>query len=128
MTRAAFRTLPAALAAGLLTAFAACGSNEDPPAGAKMAFELTDAGCSPHDASVAAGPIQFKIENGGTAKVTEMEIMEGDKVLGERENITEGLSTDFTLTLEKGRYTIYCPGGSDERGTLTVTGEALGRQ
>jgi iron uptake system component EfeO len=122
MTRIAFRTVPTALAAGLLTAFAACGSNEDPPAGAKtMTFELTDAGCSPHDTTAAAGPIQFKIENGGTAKVTEMEIMEGDRVLGERENITEGLSTDFTLTLEKGRYTIYCPGGSDERGTLTVT-------
>jgi iron uptake system component EfeO len=123
MSRIAFRTVPTALAAGFLTAFAACGSNEDPPAGAKkMAFELTDAGCSPHDASVAAGPIHFQIENAGTAKVTEMEIMEGDKVLGERENITEGLSSDFTLTLEKGSYTIYCPGGSDERGTLTVTG------
>jgi iron uptake system component EfeO len=124
MSRIAFRAVPTALAAGLLTAFAAaCGSNEDPPAGAKtMSFELTDAGCSPRDATTAPGPIQFKIENGGTAKVTEMEIMEGDRVLGERENITEGLSTDFTLTLEKGNYTIYCPGGSDERGTLTVSG------
>jgi iron uptake system component EfeO len=124
MSRIAFRALPTALAAGLLTAFAAaCGSNEDPPAGAKtMSFELTDAGCSPRDATTVAGPIQFQIENGGTAKVTEMEIMEGDRVLGERENITEGLSSDFTLTLEKGSYTIYCPGGSDERGTLTVSG------
>jgi len=51
-----------------------------------------------------------------------MEIMEGDKVLGEEENITDGLDGSFSATLEAGRYTIYCPGGSDERGTLTVTG------
>jgi iron uptake system component EfeO len=125
MSRIALRAVPTALAAGLLALFAAaCGSNEDAPAGARtMTFELTDAGCSPHDARAAAGPIQFEIENGGTAKVTEMEIMDGDTVLGERENITEGLSSSFALTLEKGEYTIYCPGGSDERGALTVTGD-----
>ena len=125
MTRVAFlRAVPIFLATGLLAAFAAaCGSSDDPPAGAKtVALELTDAGCSPATANAPAGPIHFQIENAGTAKVTEMEIMEGDKILGERENITEGLSSDFTLTLEKGSYTIYCPGGSDERGTLTVSG------
>jgi hypothetical protein len=26
------------------------------------------------------------------------------------------------VTLNAGKYTIYCPGGSDEEGTLTVTG------
>jgi iron uptake system component EfeO len=124
MSRIAFRAVPTVLAAGLLAVFAAaCGSNEDAPAGARtMTFELTDAGCVPHDAEAAAGPIQFEIENGGSAKVTEMEIMDGDTVLGERENITEGLSSSFALTLEEGEYTIYCPGGPDERGTLTVTG------
>ncbi|HEY0318661.1 MAG TPA: cupredoxin domain-containing protein [Solirubrobacterales bacterium] len=125
MTRIAFRALPTALAAGLLAVFAAaCGSNEDPPAGAKtMIFQLTDAGCTPHHARVAAGPINFEVENGGTTKVTEIEVMDGDTVLGERENITKGLSSSFALTLESGEYTIYCPGGSNERGTLTVSGE-----
>jgi iron uptake system component EfeO len=128
MSRIAFRAIPTALAAGLLAAFAvACGSNDDPPAGAKtVTFELTDAGCSPRNTEIAAGPVQFEIENGGTAKVTEMEIMDGDTVLGERENITEGLSSSFALNLEKGEYTIYCPGGSDERGTLTVTADPEG--
>lgn len=101
----------------------ACGSSEDPPADAKkIAFKLTDEGCEPHDATAPAGPIAFEIENAGTSKVTEMELMDGGEVLGEEENIAAGLDGSFSVTLEAGRYTIYCPGGSDERGTLTVTG------
>jgi iron uptake system component EfeO len=119
--------LPPLASAGLALALAlglgACGSSDDAPAGAKtVAFELTDAGCEPRDAKAPAGPINFEIENGGTSKVTEMEVMEGDKILGEEENITDGLSGSFSLTLGAGEYTIYCPGGSEERGTLTVTG------
>src|SRR3954453_19633181 len=102
----------------------ACGSSEDPPADAKkMAFKLTDAGCEPHAAKAPAGPITFEIENAGTSKVTEMEIMDGETVLGEKENLSDGLSGSFSLTLEAGEYTVYCPGGDDERGTLTVSGE-----
>jgi iron uptake system component EfeO len=117
--------VPVLAFAALLLVFAAClsacGSSEDPPADAKtIAFELTDAGCEPHDAKAPAGPIVFEIENAGTSKVTEMEIMDGEKVLGEEENITDGLSGSFSATLEAGEYTIYCPGGSEERGTLTV--------
>lgn len=113
----------AALALTLSVTLSACGSSDAAPAGAKTVnFKLTDAGCEPHDARVPAGPIAFEIENAGTSKVTEMEIMEGDKVLGEEENITDGLDGSFSATLEAGEYTIYCPGGSDERGTLTVTG------
>lgn len=120
-----FRAALCAGAVGLLAVFAtACGSSEDAPAGArKMRFELTDAGCEPHDAKAPAGPIAFEIENAGTAKVTEMEIMDGETVLGEKENLSDGLSGSFSLTLDAGEYTIYCPGGDDERGTLTVSGE-----
>ena len=111
------------LALVLSVALSACGSSDAAPAGAKtIGFKLTDAGCEPHDAKAPAGPIAFEIENAGTSKVTEMEIMEGDKVLGEEENITDGLDGSFSATLEAGEYTVYCPGGSDERGTLTVTG------
>lgn len=111
-------------AVGLLAVFAtACGSSEDAPAGAKqMTFKLTDAGCEPHGAKAPAGPIDFEIENAGTSKVTEMEIMDGDTVLGEKENLSDGLSGSFSLTLGAGEYTIYCPGGDVEEGTLTITG------
>ena len=49
-------------------------------------------------------------------------MLDGDEVLGEKENLSDGLSGNFSLTLEQGKYTLYCPGGTDERGTLTVTG------
>ena len=107
----------AALAAG-------CGSSDDAPAGAKkMAFKLTDAGCEPNSAKAPAGPIVFDVENAGTSKVTELEVMDGETILGEVENLSDGLSGSFSLTLEQGEYTLYCPGGEDEKGTLTVSGE-----
>ena len=124
MNRNHLRACLCAGAFGLLAGFAtACGSSEDAPAGAKqMTFKLTDACCEPHDAKAPAGPIAFEIENAGTSKVNELEIMEGEKVLGEEENITDGLSGSFSLTLGAGEYTIYCPGGDVEEGTLTITG------
>jgi len=102
----------------------ACGSSEDPPPGAKkLSFELTDEGCLPHAAKAPAGPISFEAENTGSTKVTEIEVMEGETILGEKENLSDGLSGSFSLTLDAGQYTIYCPGGDVERGALTVSGE-----
>jgi len=110
---------------GLLAGLSAgCGSGEDAPAGAKrMSFTLTDAGCEPNQAKAPAGPIVFEVENAGTSRVTEFELLDGDTILGEVENLADGLAGTFSLTLGKGEYTLYCPGGSDERGTLTISGE-----
>jgi iron uptake system component EfeO len=110
-------------AAGLIAAVAGCGSSSDAPPGAKkLSFTLTDAGCEPAEAKVPAGPVSFEVTNDGSASVTELEVLDGDKILGERENITEGLSGSFSLTLDQGEYTLYCPNGTEsERGTLTVT-------
>lgn len=114
------------LALGALGAFAVgCGSSEDAPPGAKkLSFKLTDAGCVPNSTSAPAGPIVFEVENAGTTAVTEIEVMEGDSILGEKENVADGLSGSFSLTLDAGDYTIYCPGGSNEEGTLSVTGKS----
>lgn len=123
----AVRTPFLAAALGLFAlAAAGCGSSsEDPPPGAKkMSFELTDAGCEPHDANAPAGPIVFEVENAGTSKVSEFEVLDGETILGEKENLSDGLSGSFSLDLEAGEYTLYCPGGNDERGTLTVTGKS----
>jgi len=113
-------------AVGLLAAFgSACGSSEHTPAGAKkLSFELTDAGCLPHQAKAPAGPITFEAENTGSSMVTEIEVMDGETILGEKENLSDGLSDSFSLSLDAGDYTIYCPGGDQERGTLIVTGGA----
>jgi iron uptake system component EfeO len=112
--------------AGLLALFVtACGSSDDAPKGAKtMSFKLTDAGCDPHNAEAPAGPIVFEVENAGSGSVIELEVLDGDTILGEVENLSEGLSGSFSLTLEKGEYTLRCNGGSEEDGTLTVTGGA----
>ena len=55
--------------------------------------------------------------------MTEFEVLDGDRILGEAENVTPGLEGQFTLTLDPGTFETYCPGGSSERGTLIVTGE-----
>ncbi len=122
MNRNAVRSTLLAAALAASAAFAtACGSSEDTPENATTkAFPLTDAGCVPNAATAPAGPIVFEVENAGTSKVTEFEVMDGDEVLGEKENLSDGLSGSFTLTLDAGEYTLYCPGGADERGTLTV--------
>jgi iron uptake system component EfeO len=126
MKRVPLRALLAAAAFGLLALFvAACGGSSDKaPAGSKeMTFKLTDAGCEPHNANAPAGPINFQVENDGSGSVTELEVLDGETILGERENITEGLNGSFSLTLEEGEYTIRCNGGTEEDGTLKVTGE-----
>ena len=125
MNRLSVRAALIAAAVGLLAVFAAaCGSSEDAPAGAKkMSFKLTDAGCDPHDAKAPAGPITFEIENEGSSKVTEMEVLDGETILGEKENLSDGLSGSFSLTLEEGEYILRCNGGDEEDGTLTVSGK-----
>jgi iron uptake system component EfeO len=124
MKRVPVRALIAVGALGLLALFvAACGSSDKAPAGSKeLSFTLTDEGCSPHDAAAPAGPINFKVK-GESAGVTELEVLDGETLLGERENITDGLSGSFALTLEEGEYTVRCNGGSEEDGTLKVTGQ-----
>lgn len=119
----------AAIAAGALALVAllvaACGSSDSPPSGSKqLTFKLTDAGCEPREATAPAGPIDFKVENGGTSKYSELEVRDGETILGERENITEGLSGSFSLTLEEGEYTLRCnEGGGEGEATLKVTGK-----
>jgi iron uptake system component EfeO len=123
MNRLFPRPLLIAAGFGLLALAAGCGSSDDPPKGAKsLAFELTDAGCVPNSTKAPAGPIVFEVENAGTSKVSEFEVLDGDTILGEKEDLSDGFSGSFSLTLEKGKYTLYCPGGDDEKGTLTVSG------
>ncbi len=125
MIRIPIRPVLVAVSLGATATFAsACGSSDDAPAGAKkMAFQLTDAGCVPNTANAPAGPIVFDVENAGTSKVTEFEVLDGETIMGEVENLSDGLSGSFSLSLDQGDYTLYCPGGEDERGTLTVTGK-----
>jgi iron uptake system component EfeO len=103
---------------------AACGEESTSGGGGtSVAVKLTEAGCDPVELDVAAGKTTFEVTNDGADAVTEFEVMDGEKVLGEAENVAPGLSGEFTIDLEPGDYTTYCPGGTTaERGKLTVTG------
>ena len=120
----------AALSAAVVTLTSACGSDavvagQATVAGApKVTVSLTDDGCAPSPTTVPAGPTNFEMRNAGAGAVTEAEVMQGDRILGEKENLTPGLSGTFSLRLTEGTYTVYCPNARTERSTLTVTAAA----
>src|SRR4051794_31774861 len=131
MNRIPVRAALIALTAGLLTAFAtACGSSGDSTSSSSdaktLSFKITDDGCDPHDVKAPAGPINFEIE-GDSASVTELEVLDGETILGEKENLTEGLTGSFSLTLEEGEYVVRCNGAEQEDGRLTVSGRLAGQ-
>jgi iron uptake system EfeUOB component EfeO/EfeM len=84
---------------------------------------ISDDGCAPDPIRVSAGPVTFAVTNDGSASVTEFEVLDADDhVLGEVENVVPGDERTFTVTLEPGSYTSYCPNGTEvERGTVDVT-------
>lgn len=114
-TKAAAGTVTAALVVALLAVGAGAATKE-------VKIDLTDKGC-PKQLTVAAGETRFEIENVDATVVTEFEVLDGKKVIGEKENLTPGLSGSFTVDLQPGKYTTLCPNGDRERGALVVTGK-----
>jgi iron uptake system component EfeO len=91
--------------------------------GGTVEVAITEAGCEPARLEIPAGPTNFEVENKGAGNVTEFEVLDGDRVLGEAENIADGLTGSFSINLKAGEYVTYCPNGTtSERGTLVVTG------
>jgi len=125
------RTQVASVACLLLLAaivLAGCGGS-DPSGGGSgrtVAVKLTDAGCDPAALKLDAGRTTFEVTNAGTGRVSELELLKGARILGEKENLVAGLSGTFTLTLQPGEYTLSCPGGtSSATGVLTVGGSRV---
>jgi iron uptake system component EfeO len=94
---------------------------------AAVAVSASDDECKLSRSEVKAGTNTFAVTNQGS-KVTEFYVYaEGDRVMGEVENIGPGLKRDLIVELTAGRYQTACkPGmaGNGIRGDLTVTGEA----
>jgi iron uptake system component EfeO len=113
----------------VLIAAAGCGSNSSSDKSAqRLTVKLVDEGCSPSKLDAKSGSTTFNVENSGTAKVTEFELKnQKGIILGERENVVEGIPASFTLDLEPGTYVLSCPNGDrEDQGKLVVSGKPLG--
>lgn len=100
-------------------------TNADTPEDRNVAITIADSGCSTDRTEISAGPATFKVTNKDAKVVNEAELVNAEgRILGERENLTPGLSASFSLNLDAGDYTIYCPGAETESANFKVTGEA----
>lgn len=119
--------LSAAIAASAL-AVAGCSGGDDAAAGSGTGITVnaTDSACELSATTTPAGQVKFTVTNSGS-KVNEFYVYGADdKVVGELENISPGLTRDFSVDLSKaGTYTTACkPGMSGDgiRADFTVTG------
>jgi iron uptake system component EfeO len=125
------RTPLAAIAgASLLAALTACGSkgNTASSSTGPITVEATDTACTVSANIADAGTVTFVINNKGT-KITEFYLYaEGDRIMGEAENIAPGLNRRLIVDLPNtGKYQTACkPGmtGDGIRADFTVTGGA----
>jgi iron uptake system component EfeO len=108
------------------SAGAASGTAKQAAADARVAnVTITAAkGCTPDKASFPAGAITIKVVNKDATAVSEAELLSGERILGEKENIPPGFSGEFAVNVPAGTYTLYCPGASTERTALKVTGKS----
>jgi iron uptake system component EfeO len=96
---------------------------------AEFTVTASDTGCELSATEAGTGATTFNITNNGT-KVTEFYVYgEGERVMGEVENISPGLSRKLVVQLgEPGKYQTACkPGmvGDGIRGDFSVTGETV---
>ena len=124
------RRTPLILSLVAISAVAACGSKSDKSAAGAagpITVKASDTACEVAKDQLDAGTHVFTIANKGS-KVTEFYVYaEGDRVMGEVENITPGLSRELRVELPAGTYQTACkPGmvGNGIRNTLTVAGSA----
>lgn len=102
---------------------AAAGSSSGGPV--TVSISITDAkGCVASPDTVPAGPVTFDVKNLDATGITELELVSDQRIVGERENLTPGFGSTFSVRVDGGSYEIYCPGGATERTPFTVTGKA----
>ncbi|MEU8253753.1 iron uptake system protein EfeO [Micromonospora inaquosa] len=115
------------LATAGLTACSDSDKGDQVGAGGPIVVKASDTACEVGSTDLGAGTATFKITNSG-AKVTEFYVYaDGDRVMGEVENIAPGLSRELHVELPAGTYQTACkPGmsGKGIRGALKVSGSA----
>jgi iron uptake system component EfeO len=105
------------------------GGGDGAAAPADITVNASDTACELSGTTAVTGPSTFVVTNNGT-KVTEFYVYgEGDRVMGEVENVSPGLERKLIVQLtEPGKYQTACkPGmiGDGLRGDFTVTGDAV---
>lgn len=126
------KSVPAA-AAALLLLLAACGGEEGAAhTSDAIAVRAGDSSCEVATTKAKAGKITFEVTNEGS-KVTEFYLYgEGDRIMGEVENISPGLTRRLIVDIRRaGTYQTACkPGmrGKGIRGDFEVTGRAGAQQ
>lgn len=70
---------------------------------------ITDTTCDVSTSSIPSGRTSFRLVNEGTVR-NEFEILAEDqlRIIGERENLGPGTTTDYTVLLEEGSYYTAC--------------------
>lgn len=124
-------TLVAGLGLGACTdkADSSGASGASTAAGGPITVNATDTTCELSATTAKAGTVTFQVTNTGS-KVNEFYVYaEGDRIIGEVENITPGLKRELKVEVtQPGTLTTACkPGmvGDGIRGTFTVTGSAV---
>lgn len=119
--------LPAALLVLLAPVLAACTENKAASSGADrtITVDSSDDACDLSATEVPSGSLTFQVTNSGS-EVTEFYLYgeDGERIVGEVENIGPGLSRDLTVAAPAGSYVAACkPGmaGDGIRVDLTVT-------
>ncbi|TCK26622.1 iron uptake system protein EfeO [Pseudonocardia endophytica] len=121
-------TVSLGAAAAVLAGCTSTAPTQNAEGGGPITVNATDSACEVSTTSAPAGNLSFKVTNGGT-KVTEFYLYgEGDRIMGEVENVGPGLSRDLLVEVpDGGTYTTACkPGmvGDGIRAPFTVTGNA----
>ena len=114
-----------ALAAGtvlalLAPALSACTSNSSAEGGGDdrtVTVTSSDENCELSSTEVPAGPLTFEVSNSGS-KVTEFYLLgeDGQRIVGEVENIGPNLDRDLVVTVPKGDYVTACKPGMKGEG------------
>jgi iron uptake system component EfeO len=93
------------------------------PLSADVSITAAD-GCASNSTTFPAGALTVTIKNQDATAVSEVELLSGRRIVAEKENLPPGFSGSFSVNLDAGAYTLYCPGAKTENTNWTITGTA----
>jgi iron uptake system component EfeO len=124
------RVALAGIGMATVAALAGCGTAtpEEAKGGGAIAVDARDDACEVARTKADAGTLTFEVTNNGS-RVTEFYLYAaGDRIMGEVENVTPGLTRRLIVEVpEAGRYQTACKPGMQGKGIragFTVTGSA----